>query len=170
MSITFHCEHCGKKIEAQDSAGGKWGKCPACHNKLYVPDLSADEDEELKLAPIDETDEERKKRLMAETRMLEQEILRERENPNEPAEASAASPFELTDEQLTENIIDYLRFMAAGELDQAQRVAKPIISSGGRAKKIIDKIALSEMPEPQLADIPQQVLSGLIRTLRTKIT
>ena len=51
MAITFHCEHCGKKIEAPNSAGGKWGKCPACHNKLYVPDLYPDE--ELKLAPID---------------------------------------------------------------------------------------------------------------------
>jgi DNA-directed RNA polymerase subunit RPC12/RpoP len=37
MAITFHCGHCGKKIEAPDSAGGKWGKCPSCHNKVYVP-------------------------------------------------------------------------------------------------------------------------------------
>ncbi|MHC4658446.1 MAG: hypothetical protein ACYS83_04615 [Planctomycetota bacterium] len=36
MPITFHCEHCGKKIEAQDSAGGKWGKCPACHNSRIL--------------------------------------------------------------------------------------------------------------------------------------
>jgi len=169
MSITFHCEYCGKKIEAHDSAGGKWGKCPACHNKLYVPDLSAD-GEELKLAPIDESDEERKKQLMAETRMLEQEILREREIPDESAEPVTTSPSQMTEEQLTENIIDYLQLMAGGELDQAQQLAKPIISCGDRALKILDQIALSEIPEPQLADIPQQVLSGLIRTLRTKIT
>ena len=169
MSITFHCEYCGKKIEAHDGAGGKWGKCPACHNKLYVPDLSAD-DEELKLAPIDESDEERKKRLMAETRMLEQEILREREIPDESAEPVTTSPSQMTEEQLTDNIIDYLQLMAGGELDQAQQLVKPIISCGGRALKILDEIAMSEIPEPQLADIPQQVLSGLIRTLRAKIT
>lgn len=168
MSITFHCEYCGKKIEAQDNAGGKWGKCPACHNKLYVPDLSSD-DEELKLAPIDESDEERKKRLMDETRMLEQEILREREIPDESAEPVTTSPSQMTEEQLTDYIIDYLQLMAGGELDQAQQLAKPIISCGGRALKILDQIALSEIPQPQLADIPQQVLSGLIRTLHAKI-
>ena len=64
MAITFHCDYCGKKIEAADSAGGKWGKCPACHNKLYVPALEPDD--ALKLAPVDETDLEREKRLLAE--------------------------------------------------------------------------------------------------------
>ena len=37
MGITFHCEYCGKKIQAPNEAGGKWGKCPACSHKLYVP-------------------------------------------------------------------------------------------------------------------------------------
>jgi hypothetical protein len=35
--------------------------------------------------------------------------------------------------------------------------------------KIIDRIALSEIPEPELADIPQQMLSGSIRALRNRI-
>ena len=34
---------------------------------------------------------------------------------------------------------------------------------------IIDRIALSEIPEQELADIPPQVLAGTIRTLREKI-
>ena len=65
MSIKFHCEYCGKKIDAPDTAGGKRGKCPACHNKIYVPQIDADD--ELKLAPVDETEEERQKRLLDET-------------------------------------------------------------------------------------------------------
>ena len=56
MAIVFHCEHCGKEIRAADTAGGKWGRCPACHNKLYVPKMEEDEEEELKLAPIDNSD------------------------------------------------------------------------------------------------------------------
>ena len=63
MGISFHCEHCGKKIEAPDTAGGKWGKCPACHNKVYVP-ANNPPDDELRLAPID-TEEERKRKKMA---------------------------------------------------------------------------------------------------------
>ena len=62
MSIAFHCTHCNKKIEAQDTAGGKWGKCPSCHNKVYIPGLETEE--EIDLAPID-TNEEQKKKLIA---------------------------------------------------------------------------------------------------------
>ena len=167
MSITFHCEYCGKKIEAQDAAGGKWGKCPACHNKIYVPNLNPDE--ELKLAPIDESEEERKKRLMAETYRLEQAILTEREIPDEPAEP-VTPPYKISNKELTKNIILYLRQMADGKLEQAQKSANMIVSFGNQAVKILDGIALSEIPEPELADIPPQVLSGLIRTLRSKIS
>ncbi len=171
MAITFHCEHCGKKIEAPDGTGGKWGKCPACHNKIYVPD--SDTGEELKIAPIDTTDVAEQKRLMAETRRIEQEILSEKEIPEDSAEITPpASPpiFEVSDNELTKNIILYLRLMADGDLDQAERIANSIVFCGERALKVIEGIALSEIPEPELADIPQQVLSGLIRTLRTRIS
>jgi len=167
MSITFHCEHCGKKIEAPDNAGGKWGKCPACHNKLYVPGL--DSDEELKLAPIDKGDQDKQKQLLAETYELTQDILLEREVPDELADV-ATPAIGTSDKELTKNIVVYLRQMADGNLDQAERIANSIVPSGGRALKILDEIALSEIPEPELADIPQQVLSGLIRTLRSKIS
>lgn len=167
MTITFHCEHCGKKIEAPDNAGGKWGKCPACQNKLYVPGL--DSDEELTLAPIDEGDRAKQKQLLAETYELTQDILLEREVPNELAEVDTPA-IGTSDKELTQNIVVYLRQMADGNLDQAERLANSIAPSGGRALKILDSIALSEIPEPKLADIPQQVLSGLIRTLRSKIS
>ena len=167
MSITFHCEHCGKKIEAPDSAGGKWGKCPACHNRLYVPNLGSDE--EFKLAPIDESGEAKQKQLMAESYELTQDILLERETPN--GLAGTATPASgIGDKELTKNIITYLRQTADGELEQAERIADLIVSCGDRALKILDRIALSEMPEPELSDIPQQVLSGLIRNLRTRIS
>ena len=167
MAIVFHCEHCGKKIEAPDSAGGKWGKCPACHNKLYVPKLSSNE--ELKLAPINENSEERQKQLMAETYKLTQDILLEREVPDEPAEAATPAS-EVNDEHLTKSVIAYLRQMADGELGKAQETADLLTPYGPRAVKVLDRIALSEIPEPELADIPQQVLSSLIRTLRTRIS
>jgi phage FluMu protein Com len=81
MSITFHCEHCGKKIEAPDAAGGKWGKCPGCKNKVYVPSKEAED--ELKLAPLDTEDERKQRALYAETVRLRQEILNETEVPEE---------------------------------------------------------------------------------------
>ena len=168
MAITFHCEHCGKKIEAPDSAGGKWGKCPACQNRLYVPSPDSSY-EELRLAPIDESEEERKKQLMAETHKLTQDILQERDIPNEPDEvAEPVSP--MGEKELTKNIIMYLRQMADDELYEAQRTVRLIARHGPEAVEILNKMALSEMPEPELADIPRQVLSALIRTLRTEIS
>ncbi len=167
MGITFQCEYCGKKIEASDSAGGRWGKCPSCHNKLYVPNL--DSGEELKLAPVDKSDQARQKQLMAETRKLSQDISREKETPNGPAGA-APSAIGISDKELTENIITYLRQMVNGELDQAQQTADLITPYGRRVVKILDRISLSEMPESGLADIPQQVISGLIRDLRSRVS
>lgn len=167
MAITFHCEHCGKKIEAPDNADGKWGKCPACHNKLYVP--GSDSDEELKLAPIDESDQAKQRELMTETYELTQDILLERETPDELAEVATPASA-ISDKELTKNIVAYLRQMADGNLNQAERIANSIVSSGDKALKNLDEIALNEIPEPQLADIPQQVLSGLIKTLRNKIS
>lgn len=163
MGILFHCEHCGKKIKAPDSAGGKWRKCPRCHNELYVPGLVSDE--ELKLAPVDEKSEAKRKELMAETYELTQDILREREAPN-----AAESALEISDEELTKNIITYLCQMAKGELDKAQETSDMIVAYSPQTIEILDRIALSEIPEPELAGIPPQVLSGLIRNLRTRIS
>ena len=166
MAIVFHCEHCGKKIEAPDTAGGKWGKCPSCHNKLYVPAL--DDGEELKLAPLDESDREREKQLMAETYRLTQDILKEREIPEGPAEPAGAI-YEMSDSELKKNVIIYLRQMAHSELDEADRTAALIAPFGPKALEIVDRIALSEIPEQELADIPQQILAGSIRALRNTL-
>lgn len=156
-----------EKDRSSRYAGGKWGKCPACHNKLYVPGL--DSDEELKLAPINEGDQAKQRELMAETYELTQDILLERETPNELAEDATPASV-ISDKELTKNIIMYLRQMADGDLDRAERIANSIVPGRDRALKILDSIALSEIPEPPLADIPQQVLSGLIKTLRNKIS
>jgi len=164
MSISFQCEKCGKKIKAPDDSGGKWSKCPGCHNKIYIPDSSSSE-EELKLAPIDETHEQRQKRLMNETFKLQQDILLEREETSDISEPLK----EISDKQLTVKIITCLRLTADGELEKAEELVDLISGYGNRAIEILDRIALSEIPGPELADIPPQVLSGLIRTLRSEI-
>ena len=164
MAIIFHCEYCGKKIEAQDSAGGKWGKCPACHNKLYVPGTNSGE--ELKLTPVNEAEEAKEQQLMNETHQLTQEILNEKETPSGLAEGVAA---ETSEKELTKNIIMYIRQMADGELKEAQLTLNSIMPYRLQVGKILDQLAVSEIPEPELADIPQQVLAGLIRGLRSKI-
>jgi phage FluMu protein Com len=169
MSILFHCEHCGKKVEAPETAGGKWGKCPACKNKVYIPSKEIQAEEELRLAPLDSDDEKRQKEMLAEAARLRKEILSETEVPEEGAgakkEQNAQKPGALSDAELETIIIAYLRQVADGELEEAERTARTIIPSGGRVVKILERLALSQIPEPELSDIPQQVLSGLIKNL-----
>jgi len=166
MPIKFHCSCCGKKIEAPDSAGGKWGKCPGCHAKIYVP--LPETDDELKLAPVDESEEQRKKQLLQETFRLTQDILQEKNVPEAGVPMGPAS--DISEEQLTNHIIRYLRQMVDGNLDAAQRTADLIVPHRRRAVAILDHIVRSNTPDPELEDIPQQVLSGLIRNLRTRIS
>jgi hypothetical protein len=172
MGISFHCEYCGKKIEAPDTAGGKWGKCPACRNKVYVP-ANNPPDDMLRLAPIDTEEERRRKKMAAEVDRLREKILDEKDIPEEGVvpnnQPAAPEPGDLSNAELTTFIISYLRQMADGELDLAEQTAKTILSNGQNAIRPLEKIALSEIPEPEIADIPQQVLSGLIKSLRNRI-
>jgi hypothetical protein len=175
MGISFHCEHCGKKIEAPDTAGGKWGKCPGCHNKVYVPaSKPAQPDDELRLAPLDTEEEIRHRKMLAEEARLRQDILKETNVPEDGAvpknqSPAPSKPNALSNSELTTCIISYLRQMADGDLDQAAETAQAIIPNGQNAVRILERIALSEIPEPEIADIPQQVLSGLIKNLRSRL-
>jgi DNA-directed RNA polymerase subunit RPC12/RpoP len=170
MTIEFHCEHCGRKIDAPDDSSGKWGKCPKCHNKVRVP--NPEEDEEFKLAPLDQDELTRLKQLKAETHKIEQDILSETAIPEVPPEELEGIPpaqYQVSEKELTADIIMYLRFMADGDLDEADKISNRIIPQGGKALKILEEMALQEIPEPELADVPQQVLSGLIKALRGKL-
>jgi len=106
---------------------------------------------------------------MAETYEITRDILLEREVPNAP-DGTAAPASKISDDELTKNIISYLRQMADGKLDEAQETADMIVPCGPRAVEVLDRIALSEIPEPELADVPLQVLSSMIRNLRTRIS
>jgi len=176
MAILFHCEHCGKKIDAPANVGGKWGKCPACHNRVYIPLLEPAPGDDLHLAPLDETEEERENRLMAETFQLTQDILQEKAMPEEETEEAPASansmfiPMEkMSDKDLAKDIVRYLRLVADGDLDKASEVMGIISAYGKQTLAILDRIALSEIPDPALASIPPHVLSGLIRNLRSQL-
>src|SRR5512133_1632954 len=107
MPIKFNCSLCGKKIEAPDSAGGKWGKCPGCHNKVYVPQ-PVSEEEELKLAPVDETEEQRQRKLMLETFQITTDILQEKTVPDAPGGPAPVAGSDISEEKLTDIVIRYL--------------------------------------------------------------
>ena len=164
MSISFHCECCKKKITAPDDAGGKWGKCPYCNHKCYIPTPKSDSDEELKLAPIDEEEEKKYEKIIRETQNLTGVLLHQTEIPPEPAEGGKND-----DKELTVQIIKYLRQMADGHLDEAQKTADKIVPYKRQAKVILENILLAEKPEPELADVPKKALIGFVRNIITRM-
>jgi hypothetical protein len=60
--------------------------------------------------------------------------------------------------------------MADGDLDAAHRTAETIASNRRKAREVLDEIVRNDPPDAELQDIPPQVLSGLIRNLRTRIS
>ena len=76
MAIEFHCQHCGSMVRTGDEHAGKRGKCPHCHNSVYIPTPS-EQIEVLDIAPLDADDEKQRKELLDESRDLAQSILHE---------------------------------------------------------------------------------------------
>ena len=84
MAISFQCESCKKKVNAPDDTGGKWGKCPHCNHRCYIPLLKSEAEEELKLAPIDSNEEAEYEKMMKEAQDLRKNALHEKDAPPEP--------------------------------------------------------------------------------------
>lgn len=166
MSISFHCESCKKKVKAPDNAGGKWGSCPHCNHKCYIPSPPAEEGEELKLVPLEEGYEEKYKNMMRETYGLTQNILGQTDVPEDNTPAPSGP---VTEKELIKDLIAYLRLMADGELPQAEIVAKKISREPKDAKKLLAKMLKAERPEPELQNIPERLLQGLIKDLGKKL-
>ena len=77
MTINFVCPSCKKKVKAPVAASGKWGSCPHCNLKCYIPLPPAPEEEELKLIPLEEGEEQRYEDQLKEVRELQLNILHE---------------------------------------------------------------------------------------------
>jgi hypothetical protein len=170
MSINFHCESCKKKIKAPDQAGGKWGNCPYCKHRCYIPLPKTEEEEELRLAPIDELEESRIDDMMRETHNLTQNILHQSQMPDDSPAASAVAANVASEHDIIKGSILYLRQMADGELAQAEKTLKTLKSNKKVSLRILASMARAERPEPELSDIPGSVLQGLIRDLSSKLS
>lgn len=176
MTIKFHCEHCNKEIKAKDANGGRKAKCPACKNSIYIPEKLSEEEvlEEIKLAPVDEEEERKKRELLNQTLMLQQDLLDQKENSGGSSETNdtpvdRSQGDSLSKEELRNLIVKYIRYSADGRLHEAEGVVQQIKTNAAEGLEILDQIAVSDMPDEKLADIPPGVLAGYIRNLRGNI-
>ena len=173
MAIVLRCPHCDKKIETPDTLAGRRIKCPSCNQRLRIP--TQPEEETLTVAPLDLEEERERKRLISDSLLLNGIIaehtaeLPDTDSSREVADDTFHVPPAAMDAaELHDAIVEYLRSMADGHIEQALPLAHSIVSQGPSAISIIDAIALREIPEDTLADIPPQILSGLIRNLRAE--
>lgn len=170
MPIEFHCSYCGKLVRAPDDAGGKHGKCPTCHQSVYIP-MPSDQVEPLDLAPVDETDERERSRLLKESQEIQRRLLEEREVPRETAADARPSPGGMVlppKLDMDTLVIEYAEAMAAGDLERAERLAADIRGDMKSAEGVMQRLTLDELPPERLANIPRPVLVGFFKQLREK--
>ena len=166
MSIDFHCDHCGKLIRAPSDAGGRRGKCPYCHQSVYIKTPS-EEIEDIPLTPLDAEADAAEARAKAEADRLAQSLLRERD-ADAPGAGSAPVPAASAAE-IEGLVVDYLRALIASELEQAERLGDQIRPHRAAALKIIERIGQDSIPPPGLDKIPPAVLSGFLNSLRAEL-
>ncbi|MCA9243938.1 MAG: hypothetical protein KDA32_08300 [Phycisphaerales bacterium] len=170
-AIEFHCEHCGKHIRAPHSAGGTHGKCPSCHQDVYIP-TPDDELAPMDLAPMDESEERRVSRLIEEERQLTHELLHERDvkrpgdktPPKPPTRPASEEPL-LSDHDLEHLAGEYVAKMAAGRLAEAEKLAATIRRHGARAKPIVEHLMADELPPVGAESVPRPVILGFLKQL-----
>lgn len=169
MSIVIHCQNCKKKIKAPDSFGGKYGKCPFCQHKNYIPLPQEPDFDEIKLAPIDDQDQKQKQQMLLETYSLTQQILQENQIPDEVNLDNGGErehQEEIPSNQLLNLIIKYLSNMAHSNLDAAQNILKDIIPHKEKANDLLDRLLRAGAGEKELQDISPTILKGLIANLK----
>ena len=165
MPIKFRCEHCGKKVEAPDNAGGRRGRCPYCGQSCYIPAPVA-EDEVYELAPEDETELERQRREKAELRAQEEALMAE-SGQREPL---PPTPFEqredLKPEDLYHVVVNYCLDLADSKLDRAQVHLEQLRKVRRTALAAVDDFLRGKALEPALEKIPAKLLRGFLNQLR----
>lgn len=170
MTIEFHCNHCGKQVRAPDEAGGKHGRCPACHQSVYIP-MADGEIELLDLAPVDTEREREAERARRESEALQRQILHEKDLPPETAGskrpvAGGFAPPPAVD--IEDTVVRFAKAMADGKLAVAEELAAAVRRHPRELNDVVQRITADEIPPDALASIPRPVLLAFLRQLVEK--
>ncbi len=174
MSIELHCDHCSKLIRAPDEAAGRRGKCPYCHQSVYIP-TPPEAMDEIPLAQVDETAEEQQQRLTEESRRTQRELLADNRPPMDrgiPAPPTeSAMPDDLPDagETAEDMVIDYLLLMRESQLVQAESLLADLLTQKAAARAVVDRLAADAVPPRALGSMPPAVYQGFLKNLRAQL-
>lgn len=160
MTVKFRCEKCHKTVEAPDSAAGKRGKCSYCDATSYIPSPEA---EEIPLAPIDEAEERKHQKEVAELIAKERDLLGQSGGePGIPLEHRE----DLRSEDLHHLVVNYCLDMAASKLGSAEAHVKKLRPFKFTAVQAVEDFQTHKAAESSLGEIPKGVLDGFLKDLK----
>jgi len=107
--------------------------------------------------------------LMLETHHLTHEILSQSALPEDDS-THAGSERALQEKEIIKLCILYLRQVADGELDPAEKTLPQMKKNKKLVLRTLASMARAERPEPELADLPPAILQGLIRDTHTQLS
>jgi phage FluMu protein Com len=164
MAITFRCEHCGMKVEAPDSAGGKRGKCPYCKQSNYIPSPVSDQDV-LELAGEDEQEEKRRREEEQARRAHERDLVAEMDRDD-----SAPIPLDhrpdLKAEDVHHLVVNYCLDLANRQLPRAETHLKEMRKVKRTATEAVNDFLTGKVSEPALKSIPPKLLEAFLHKLQ----
>ncbi|HNQ22068.1 MAG TPA: hypothetical protein PKK06_03140 [Phycisphaerae bacterium] len=165
MTIELHCPICRKLIKAPDNAGGKQGKCPACQNLVYVPKPPEPDDEEIRIAPLDETDEERDQKLREEAATYLASLSRD-VGPTTERNAPATPAGEVV--EVPELVERYVLAMRDSKLDVVEETIKELRRVKQKARDYVQARMVDQMAPP-LGNVPAPLLKGFLKSLLERL-
>lgn len=182
MPVEFHCEHCGKLVKAPSEAAGRKGKCPHCQVVCYIP-MPPEEIEEIGLAPLDDAEEQKRKRALEETARLQHALLHDRATPGEPAgpggRASAvgsrpgarpeSSNLGMPLAEVEQLVAAFVSAMSEGQFDRADRVAGRLQGEREQVISVVERISSAESTSVAMPSLPRPVMLGFLKQLRAKM-
>lgn len=157
MTISFNCEHCGKKVEAPDAAGGKRGRCPYCKGSCFIPAPVTDED------IYDMADDEAPApTARPEDLALIAEMGGGDAAPPEPLEEKT----DLKPEDVYPLVVNYCLAMSESKLEQAESYVAQMKKVRGTARAAVEDFLAEKAKEDALAKLPPPLLKAFLTQLR----
>lgn len=167
MAISFNCEHCGKRIQGDDTLGGKRGKCPYCKGSNYIP-APVREDELLPLAPEHDGQDEPHRQELAQLRRQEEALLSEL-GPADAAPVPLEQNENPTPEDLHHLVVNYCLDVFNGKLVRAALHVQQMRKLKRIAAQAVDDFADGKAKEPALEAIPPKLRQGFLAQLKKEL-
>jgi phage FluMu protein Com len=167
--IRITCQHCNHVIKAPRKAVGRRGKCPHCHNSVYIPTPESELDE----IPLELDDKETratKERLEKEAMEIAAAIGRETKEAPQPRvtpqrEGPAPHKTALDATEINDLIIRYLLAMQVSELERAEALVTELKGAARQAKSKIQQMMVDSMRPEAVRSMADGLYQGFLRKL-----